>query len=114
MQPRELAWLGDIVECATLIASYLAEGTREQFLASIGQQDKVIRRLEIIGEAARRLSDPTRATLPNVRWQEWIGLRNIIAHQYERISPARIWQIAADEVPALRAEVERELRARGE
>ena len=58
---RDSALLYDIVESARLAASYLQGTTIEGFLESVQLQDAVIRRIEIIGEAAGRISDGTKA-----------------------------------------------------
>ncbi len=54
---RDREYLLDILEAAKLALSYIGEKIREDFLEDIQCQDAVIRRLEIIGEAARRISD---------------------------------------------------------
>lgn len=53
---RDAVYLVDIIEAAKLALSYVTEKSKEDFLVNIQCQDAVIRRLEIIGEAARRIS----------------------------------------------------------
>ena len=45
----------------------------------------MIRRLEIIGEAARRISDETRATYRKLPWKAMVGMRNVMIHEYDDI-----------------------------
>jgi hypothetical protein len=59
-------FLLDILEAAKLAAAYASTKTKEEFLRDTQSQDAVIQRLEIIGEAARRISDQTRARLPGL------------------------------------------------
>lgn len=80
---RDREYLLDILEAAKLALSYIGENTREDFLEDIQCQDAVIRRLEIIGEVARRISDKTRSDFPDLPWNEMIGMRNILIHGYE-------------------------------
>ena len=54
--PRDVAYLLDILEAAKLAAAYVSAKTKEEFILDTQCQDAVIRRLEIIGEAARRIS----------------------------------------------------------
>jgi len=57
--------------------------------------------LENIGEAARKVSDETRAAHPEIPWPQIIGLRHRIAHDYFRLDLVRMWEIVQHDVPAL-------------
>jgi uncharacterized protein with HEPN domain len=59
------------------------------------------RSMELIGEAARRVSDEFREKHPEIPWREMIGLRNILAHEYGRIDHARLYATAAKDLPGL-------------
>ncbi len=61
---RDLSYFFDIAEAARLAVSYVEQTTREEFLSDTKSQDSVIRRLEIIGEAARRISEKTEKRIP--------------------------------------------------
>ena len=61
----------------------------------------VERLLEVIGEASKRLSHETRDTLDHIPWKSIIGLRNIIAHDYDEIMYEFIWETATIFVPEL-------------
>ena len=61
----------------------------------------VERLLEMIGEAARALSDDFRAQFVEVPWSDIVGLRTVLAHHYHRVDPNQVWTIAAVEVPRL-------------
>ena len=63
--------------------------------------------LEIIGEAARRVSPDTRASCPGVAWSEMIAVRNRIAHGYDEVNFDRVWEIVQDDLPSLIAELRR-------
>lgn len=55
----------------------------EEFLSSPMQQDAVIRNLEVIGEAAKRLPSERREEIPEVQWQEGAGMRDVRIHRYD-------------------------------
>lgn len=57
------------------------------------------RALEIIGEATSNLSDEIKARDASLPWQEMKGLRNIVAHAYHRVNPARVWQVVIRDLP---------------
>lgn len=70
-------------------------------------QAAVERYIEVIGEAAGKLSQHTRDLAPDVPWSQVIGARNVIIHGYAEIEPDRIWDIVRSHLPALRVAVDR-------
>lgn len=70
-------------------------------------QAAVERYIEVIGEAAGKLSQHTRDLAPDVPWSQVIGARNVIIHGYAEIEPDRIWDIVRGHLPALRVAVGR-------
>lgn len=61
----------------------------------------VTRLLEIVGEAARRVSDAFREAHPEIEWVGIVGLRNHITHGYDTIDLQRVWQICTEDLPEL-------------
>ena len=104
---RDKAYLLDILESAKLAVEYVGERKREEFLKDTQCQDAVIRRLEIIGEAAGRISGETRSAFPNLPWKEMIGMRNVMVHEYDGIDMVIVWDTVKSDVPALIALLEK-------
>lgn len=77
---RDEAYLLDILIAARRAISYLEESSREAFQKNEMLQDAVIRPLEIIGEAASRVSDEYRERHPEIPWHKMIGMRNRLIH----------------------------------
>jgi uncharacterized protein with HEPN domain len=71
-----------MLNSALSIRAYLDGVSREAFMANLEKQDAVLRRFEIIGEAASRLAPETRSTFPHLPFRSMRGMRNIIAHDY--------------------------------
>jgi len=84
-----------------LILSYVAGKAKADFRTDTQCQDAVIRRFEIIGEAARRLSDDTRASLPQLPWDAMIGMRNILIHAYDGVDLDVVWETIHAGLPTL-------------
>jgi uncharacterized protein with HEPN domain len=103
---RDPAYLFDILDSARLALAYVADKSREEFLQDVQLQDAVIRRLEIIGEAARRLTAATRASLPELPWRSMIGMRNVMIHQYDAVDLGRVWDTVTAALPDLIAVLE--------
>jgi hypothetical protein len=103
MQPeeRDAAYLWDMLQAARDAAA-VVEGLKLKQL----QQDRVRmlaleRSMELIGEAARRVSRIFCAKHPEIPWKEIIGLRNILAHEYGRVDHAQLYATAIKDIPAL-------------
>jgi uncharacterized protein with HEPN domain len=107
MHPKTSALLDDIVRACDRVRRATLERTADDYSWDGDLQYLVERGIEIVGEAARRLSDAdpeTAAALPNLRGI--IGLRNVIAHGYDRLDHAVIWEVAQNYLPTLRAAAE--------
>ena len=70
-------------------------------------QDGVIRQLEIIGEATKRLSNAVRVDYPSIPWQDMAGMRDKLIHDYFGVDMEAVWLTAKDDIPVLKAAVSR-------
>jgi len=98
-------YLIHILECADRIADY-TRGGREEFLSDTKTQDAVIRNFEIIGEAAKRVSDGVRGLAPDIPWRRIGGFRDILIHQYEGVDLHAVWLVVERELPSLKRSIE--------
>ena len=92
--------LADILEATDQIASLVSRG-HTAFESDIAIRLAIERLLEIIGESANRLSANAQDRYPNAAWRDITRLRILLAHQYHRVDPNQVWQIAIDEAPNL-------------
>ncbi len=98
---RDKEYLLDILEAAKLALEYVGDKTREEFFGDLQCQDAVIRRLEIIGEASRRISEETRAAFPDLPWSDMVGMRNVIIHEYDDVDLVIVWETVHNDLPPL-------------
>jgi uncharacterized protein with HEPN domain len=77
-------------------------------------QGWMILQLQRIGEAAARLSETVREQCPDIPWQDIVGMRNMLMHEYFGISLARVWMTVVSDVPALKRCVKRILESMAE
>ena len=66
-------------------------------------QGWMILQLQRIGEAAARLPDAIREQCPHIPWQDIVGMRNLLIHEYFGISPTRVWMTVVTDIPVLKA-----------
>ena len=104
---RDKEYVIDILEAAKLALSYVSGKTKDEFLKDTQCQDAVIRRLEIIGEAARRISDETRATYPKLPWKAMVGMRNVMIHEYDGVDLNIVWETLQKDLPDLVKSIEK-------
>ena len=101
------AYLWDMLDRARRIQDYLRGKTYEDYLADSQLQDAVERCVEVIGEAARRVSKGSRDAHPEVPWRAIVSQRNVLAHEYADIRPGLIYRVGAVHIPELILQLER-------
>ena len=94
-------FLGDIQEAIRRIRTYTHEMTYREFFVDTRTQDAVIRNLEIIGEATKKLSIGLRNRYPNVPWKEMAGARDRLIHNYFGVDIEIVWEISTAELSDL-------------
>ncbi|MBF0550199.1 MAG: DUF86 domain-containing protein [Deltaproteobacteria bacterium] len=106
MTKTPLIYLDDILESVQVILEYTEDMSKEEFFTSMKDQDAVIRRFIVIGEAVARLSSEFKAKYPEVPWHQMYGMRNHIIHGYEAINLNTIWDTSKNMLPGLRPQIE--------
>lgn len=108
MQPeeRDAAYLWDMLQAAREVQTMLEDHDLASFLGSRVLLRAVERSVEIIGEAAGRVSQPFRTAHPEIPWRMIIGQRNILAHEYGQIDHELLYKTAVEDVPKLIRQIE--------
>ncbi|MCS7301720.1 MAG: DUF86 domain-containing protein [Fimbriimonadales bacterium] len=99
-------FLQDILESIEKIENYVQGLTYEQFVQDNKTFDAVLRNLEVIGEAARRVPATIQTQHPEVPWGQIVALRNRLIHGYFAVDEEIVWDIIVNELPTLRAQIE--------
>jgi len=100
------AYLADILFSIDKIERYTRRKTFLQFKTDELVQDAVVRNLEIIGEATKKLPGKRKQSEPDIEWDKIAGLRNILAHEYFGVDNEIVWQIVKKKLPQLRKAVQ--------
>jgi uncharacterized protein with HEPN domain len=114
MEADQLGRLQDILNAARLVAAYVKDTTKPAFAANSEKQDAVVRRIQIIGEAAVHLTDQTRQAVPELPFRKMRGMRNIVAHDYANVDLEIVWEVATVHVPQVCAVLEKFFAGRAE
>jgi uncharacterized protein with HEPN domain len=74
----------------------------------------VIRALEVIGEAAKKIPEPVRGRFPDIPWKDAAGMRDKLIHDYTGVDSKVLWETLRDDIPPLRKAVRKALKELGE
>jgi uncharacterized protein with HEPN domain len=94
-------YLDDILDAIGRIRRHLGAMDYAAFKADEKTVDAVIRNLEVIGEAARRVPESLRQTCPETDWRKIVALRNILIHDYFGINLEILWDIVQHKLDGL-------------
>lgn len=97
-------YLAHILERIDRVLRYTTGGYAE-FSNDTLIQDAVVRNLEVMGEAAKRIPDEYRRTHPSIPWKSIAALRDVLIHQYEGVSLPEVWSVVEDHLPKLRSSI---------
>ncbi len=101
MPNRDQSYLLDIVKAAQLVELFVEGVDQETFDFDHRTQSAVIRQLEIVGEATKRLSDGLRDNHPEVPWRQMAGMRDILIHAYDHVDLNAVWNVTQQAIPDL-------------
>lgn len=107
MQRDPRVFLDDIDEASGKIMRYVVGMDLDSFRADDRTFDAVLRNLEIIGEAAKKLPAEMREAMPEIEWRRVAGLRDVLVHEYFGVDAEIIWDIVINRVPELRSAIAR-------
>ncbi len=98
-------YIDDILDSIQCIERYTVGLTLNDFRDNILVQDGIVRRLEIIGEAAKAIPPDTRERFPDIPWKQIAGLRDVLTHQYFAVNIDRVWNLVKNDLPVLKVKI---------
>lgn len=105
MTKDDIIYLKHIRDAINKIIRYVGTMKRREFLKDELVQDGVIRQIEIIGEAAKRLSRTFMETHPEIPWKDIIGMRNKLIHDYMGVDTGAVWDTVKKDIPILKQQI---------
>jgi uncharacterized protein with HEPN domain len=109
MQPkaRDAAYVWDMLDAAKAVQEFVAERKFHEYTANRMLRGAVERQVEIIGEAANKVSKDFQTAHSEIRWQQIISQRNVLAHEYGEIEDELLWKVATVHIPVLIQQLEK-------
>jgi uncharacterized protein with HEPN domain len=104
---RDAAYLWDMLDAARNAIEFTRFKTLDDFVEDRMLQYAVERAVEIVGEAANRVSPAFHQAHPEVPWRKIVGQRNVLAHEYGDVDPSMMWDLARLHLPVLVQQIER-------
>ncbi len=98
---RDDAYLLDMLLAARKVKEFTSGMTWKAFEDDDLTQNAVMRQIQIIGEAARKVSLDYQKEHAEIPWQTIIGMRNRLVHEYFHIIPRRVWDVVEKDIPEL-------------
>ncbi len=109
-QRDDSVYLKHIRDAIARIQQYTRGVSKTSFLRESLVQDAVIRQIEIIGEAARRVSEKIRSENVQIPWQDIAGMRNKLIHDYFGVDLEKVWMTVKKDIPLLRKQINQLLK----
>lgn len=107
MSRSDNVYLLDILDSVNIILNYTENKTEFEFVNDMMLQDAVIRRFEIIGEAATKVSEQLKISYPAIQWRLMKEMRNKLIHEYFGISAITIYSTIKFDLPVLKEQIEK-------
>jgi len=101
MSNRDHTRFEHMLESAEAAISHLDSKKREDLDTDRLLLNGVVRELEILGEAASKISADIREQYPNLPWREMIGMRNRLIHAYFDVDHQAVWRVVKEHLPSL-------------
>jgi uncharacterized protein with HEPN domain len=101
MIKSDLAYIDHILDCIRKINEYRSDLTLKEFRKNELVQDAVIRNIEIIGEASKKISIDTKQTYYKIPWKEIAGMRDKLIHDYLGVDVDVVWITIKEDIPKL-------------
>lgn len=94
-------YLQDMLDNAEKALDFVGSMELDQFFEDEKTSYAVVRALEIIGEAARKIPEDVRANIPELQWREISGMRNKLTHEYFGVNMKVVWRTVREDLPPL-------------
>jgi len=107
MSAETKVYLEDILDSIKKIESYTSQLSYNDFTMNTLVVDAVVRNLEIIGEAVKKIPPEVKKKYPEVEWKKIAGLRDILIHEYSGVNLYIVWDVVSNKLPQLKSSIQK-------
>jgi uncharacterized protein with HEPN domain len=101
MIKSDLAYIDHILDCIRKISEFSNGLSLKEFKTNDLVQDAIIRNIEVIGEASKKISQDTKQTCYKIPWKEMSGMRDKLIHDYLGVDVDVVWKTIKEDIPSL-------------
>ncbi|MBU4534253.1 MAG: DUF86 domain-containing protein [Euryarchaeota archaeon] len=102
----QILFLEDILESIQFIDQYICDLDYSDFINDRKTFDAVLRNLEVIGEAAKNISDQVKSSNDNINWKGMAGMRDKLIHGYFGVDPEIVWETIKNRLPEIKTQIQ--------
>lgn len=99
-------YVEDIIDAMNKAEMFVAGMTYGQFEADLKTHFAVVRAIEIIGEATKRLPSTIRDQYPHIPWKDMAGMRDVIIHGYDNVNLQIVWGVIKRDIPRIKPQIQ--------
>jgi len=106
-------YIQDILDSINDIENFIEGMSFEEFMRDKKTINAVVRSVEVIGEAVKKIPKTLRDKYPDIPWKKMAGMRDKLVHEYFGIDIEIMWKVAKDEIPSLKPSIQNILKSLG-
>lgn len=106
MKKRDIVYFKHIKDSISRINEFTKDISFEEFSANVLIQSAVIRQIEVIGEAAKNISEETKGIYKNIEWKKISGMRDVLIHEYFRVDLNEVYKTIKTDIPTLKSKID--------
>jgi uncharacterized protein with HEPN domain len=102
----QILFLEDILEAVNFIEEFTHDMDYSDFINDRKTFDAVLRNLEVIGEAAKNISDKIKSSNEDINWKGMAGMRDKLIHGYFGVDPEIVWETIQNRLPEIKIQIQ--------
>ena len=107
MKKNDGFYIDHILDSFEHVLKYIEGTSFDDFMINEEKQDAIIRKIEVAGEATKKLSSELRMHYQNIDWRAIAGMRDKLIHDYFNVDLEIVWEMAQKDIPQLLQDIKK-------